>query len=232
MREFGRIGGLLLAMLLVGTGFVLVIAIGFRISGDWAPPEFTAVVLPAVILFPLGLLGVALIVALGWWPDPSLDWPTDWLGFRRRRWARESRLLSAESRRRINELAADPATRKYAEDIRAGSWWSDEAIAYDRDPTQLVTCAHLQPIEAAMRSAGLVLKPNWRQSVFAHCHIDATRLAAQFDIAAPVDFNGHIEGDRPYEPESAAIICREHGSWIGVLHEDERKLTAPVFPKP
>ena len=61
----GRISniGLLLAIAGVGSGFTAAIGIGYRLSGDTAPPEITAVFYPSVIIFSLVLVLAAWRIA-------------------------------------------------------------------------------------------------------------------------------------------------------------------------
>uniref|UniRef100_UPI0037BE40D4 hypothetical protein n=1 Tax=Devosia sp. TaxID=1871048 RepID=UPI0037BE40D4 len=71
-----------------------------------------------------------------------------------------------------------------------------DAAGYAADPKRLVTCTHLQPIEAAMRTAGIPLKWRYGNVVAAQCVIDETRL----QVAPPVHFHPDMPGDRPGDP--------------------------------
>lgn len=101
-----------------------------------------------------------------------------------------------------------------------------DAAGYAADPKRLVTCTHLQPIEAAMRTAGIPLQWRYGNVVGAQCVIDAERLT----VAPPVHFHPDMPGDRPGDPGWSMISCHEHSSVIGVLHRAEATPTTPVFP--
>jgi hypothetical protein len=131
---------------------------------------------------------------------------------------------------RIERLKADPATRIYGERIEAGDFFSDAEIAYAIDPTRLVTCVHLQPIEKAMRQAGIRAYSIDGRTLYARCVIDEARLAQQFSIRPPA----YYEPDSvpsPKDPAEAYFICREHRSIIHVIHRHGAYRTPP-FPLP
>ena len=96
----------------------------------------------------------------------------DYFYARRRQGKREIRIQSQQTLERIKRLDADPATRKYAKLMRTGQYWTDAEIAYDRDPASLATCTHLQPVERAMRSAGLDVRVHFNAAIKAECRID------------------------------------------------------------
>jgi hypothetical protein len=97
---------------------------------------------------------------------------------------------------------------------------------YAADPSRVVTCTHLQPIEAAMRAAGIPLHWRYGTVVAAQCVIDDTRL----QVAPPVHFHPDMPGDRPGDPGWSMISCHEHSSVIGTIHRAEATPTTPVFP--
>ena len=222
--------GVLVAMAIVGPGFFIGIDLLYHLNEPRTPPELDTA---ALISLPVMLGAIFLLIRSIRMSDGATtpDWQgIDFFYLRRRRWQRESRLLTQEEHQRVKRLAADPVMRKYADLIRNGQHWSDEQIPYDLDPTRLVTCAHIQPIERAMRDAGILVRPHYSGLVNAACCVDGARLQSQFDIQPPVWFSDHIQGDRPYDPDGAAIMCREHGSGIWLVHPDEAKAGTPWFP--
>jgi hypothetical protein len=228
VREIGRIAGILIAMALVGPGFVLAIAFGYRVSGDPAPEAISTALVPAMVIFAAALATVAILLTFRIWPANRPR--EDLMGVDRRHYAAVAEAQAAAARKRLASLDADAATRKYADRIRSGQWWSDEAIAYDRDPDARITCIHLQPIEGAMREAGIALRPYFTGGVDAACAIDEAALVAGFSLKPPVYYNSHVPGDRPFEPEGAVIVCHEHSSTIAVVHPHDAKRDTPRFP--
>ncbi|HEY9217074.1 MAG TPA: hypothetical protein VIO94_03425, partial [Phenylobacterium sp.] len=145
----------------------------------------------------------------------------------RRRLRREADALRAEHSARIAALASDPATSRYADMISGGEYWSDAQIAYDLDTGGAATCVHLQPLERAMRTAGLKVKLLGEGRVEARCRIDASRLEpGPFVRYAEFYLGGRSAEDDPM----AQLQCVEHASAIDTLHPDVGDAGAPVFP--
>ncbi|MET3897293.1 hypothetical protein ABIB57_001230 [Devosia sp. UYZn731] len=229
-HPLGSLGSVIAAMAIVGPGFIIAIALLYHLNEPRTPPYLDQA---AIIALPILLVAMVVLIRSILMADGTTapNWAgIDFFHARKRRWARESRLLTQAEHQRVKRLAADPALRKYADLIAHGQHWSDAQIAYDRDPTRLLTCTHIQPIERAMRDAGILVRPLHGALVNAACCVDGTRLQTQFSIQLPVWFNDDIPGDRPYDPEGAAIMCREHGSGIWLLHPRDAKPATPVFP--
>lgn len=72
-------------------------------------------------------------------------------------------------RRHRSERAADPAKRKYIPLVEWGEQWSGEQTAYYEDRNLTATCAHLQPIERAMRLAGIEIRHMAKLVVYVNC---------------------------------------------------------------
>lgn len=224
--------GVIAAACVVGPGFIVVIDLLFHLIEPRTPPEFDQA---AIIALPIMLIAIVVLVRSIMTSDGTRapDWAgIDFFYLRRRRCQRETYLLTQQEHRRVKRLAADPALRKYSELIRKGQHWSDQQIAYDRDPARLVTCTHIQPIERAMRDAGVPIRPLYGSLASAACCVDGPRLQSRFDVTLPVWFSDDIPGDRPYDPEGAAIMCREHSSGIWLLHPRDAKPDTPIFPLP
>lgn len=98
--------------------------------------------------------------------------------------------------------------------------------AYVADPQRLATCHHLQPVEKAMREAGIETRLLYGTVIQARCTVDESRLS----LEPPVVFYGDVPGDRPGEPPSAHFSCPEHSSAISVDHRDSAQPSLPVFP--
>jgi hypothetical protein len=218
------------AMAIVGPGFLIAVDLLYHLNEPRTPPELDQA---AIIALPVLLVALFVLIRSIRMSDGAItpDWAgIDYFGLRRRRWQRESHLLTQEEHRRVQRLGTDPVLRKYANLIRQGQHWNDDQIAYDMDPTRLVTCAHIRPIERAMRDAGILVRPLYGALAEAACCVDGPRLREQFDITLPVWFSDDIPGDRPYDPEGTAIMCREHGSGIWLTHPRDAKPTTPAFP--
>ena len=81
-----------------------------------------------------------------------------------------------------------------------------------------------------MREAGIVLRLYANARLEASCTIAEARLIERFGIVPPIYYDTHVPGDRPFEPESAVIVCHEHGSAISVVHPSDGKPNIPRFP--
>ncbi len=226
--ELLRIATVTLVIVATGSGMAVLLAAGFRLAGDPMPGELAAVATPALLVFAGSLLVIALLMALRWWPRGAAGRFSDFAGIAS---LPRDAIADARHRRqqaeRLERLMADPSTRSYAERMKRGEWWSDEQIAYDRDPRATVTCEHLVPIERAMRRAGIAVKRMGGASVRARCTIDASRLG----LSPPARFAPDIPGERGVGPPEAVISCAEHASYIEVVHAGEAGPDTPVFPQ-
>lgn len=223
--------GLLTAMAAVGSGFIVVLGAGFRLHHETPPGYLGPGFYPAIVVLAAVVAYVVIkrpFAADG--PRPRALNPVEQRRLRAK-WLAERKALEAERRERIARLSADPDLQSYAERIAAGEAWSDEQIAYDRDPGALGACVHLQPVEAAMRGAGLHLRlmgPSW---LSAPCRIDEDALRAKFDLPASVTYVEAFLGGRAVEDDPVGYIqCRACQSSIGTMHPREARADTPVFP--
>jgi hypothetical protein len=225
--------GLLLAMAGVGAGFVIVIGAGFHVSGQPAPPEITNS-LPVAIGV---LVAVVIVAAKRWRPGGpcATAWgiAPDWFDFHRPRLRRLRLAHAEERRRRLAGLAADPIKRKYVAWIEAGQSWSDAQIAYDLDRSQTAACIHLQPIERAMRGAGLYLRRLTGLDVEAQCCVDDAELVRRFALPASVRYAEPAAYDRSLEdPPRALVACSLCRSSIHLIHPAMARRQTAWFPAP
>lgn len=230
-KELKNATGVLLAMLGVGSAFIVAIDGGFRINQQQAPAPLDALFYPAVAIFVL-VCSYALYALLrssgtrrvvragGRWLD-------------RGKLKREREFHAEERRQRLARLAADPKTHRYAELIEKGQAWNDDQIAYDLDPARTATCVHLAAIERAMRDAGLQVKLLTGANVQSGCLIDQTELAEKFHPFEPARYVEFVAADRSLEdPPGAAIACGVCQSTIRVIHRVEANAQTPLFPSP
>jgi hypothetical protein len=239
---------LLLVIVAVGAVMALALFIGFRIDAHrphvgggpvygpnglplpvYQPPtpagSQSLFDLPPALRLPLALtiLAVGLIVLAPGFVRAQLR------RARLRRSRKEQRALRAV---RVAELEADPERSAYAARIAAGEFWSNEQIDYDRDPRATVTCAHLRPIEQAMRGDGVVVRLNYTQAVHGRCRIDAAALERTGLLRLPVTYREYYETERYGDHYPlASIACAEHrAAVIRVEHPDIAK-DLPVWPR-
>jgi hypothetical protein len=225
LQWLSRRRGVLLMAAGILAGFWVMLAVGF-----WLDDRYEA---PALVntLFPVAL--VVLIVALAAaaryvWTHrdefvPRFSsigsvslWPSKDMA-RRRKW--------------IAEMAADPRRRRYAEMIEAGdSFWTPERVQYDLDPQATATCAHLKPVESAMRAAGVEVRMSGVNSVYAKCLVDGEALARQFVLPEGTGYQELQTFDRGGEDFSALVTCESCRSYIWVLHPKLAAAGTPVFP--
>lgn len=120
--------------------------------------------------------------------------------------------------------------RLYRSPATAVAWRAEEYADYVADPRKTRTCIHLAPVEAAMRAAGIPVRPHWENSVEAPCRVDFAAVRRRFGAMPTV-----VEGDVPEDPRSADsprwghLRCVACGSPIHLARTDAGPET-PVFP--
>jgi hypothetical protein len=225
LQWLNRRRGVLLMAAGILAGFWVMLAVGFWLDDRYEAPA------PVTVLFPVAL--VVLIVALAAaaryvWTHrgefvPRFSsigsvslWPSKDMA-RRRKW--------------IASMAADPRRRRYAEMIEAGDWfWTPERVEYDLDPGATATCAHLAPVESAMRGAGVEVRMSGVNSVYAKCLVDGEALAKQFALPEGTGYQELQTFDRGGEELSALVTCDSCRSYIWLLHPKVAAADTPVFP--
>lgn len=223
--ERARITGLLVAMAGVAAGFVVVIGTGFKLSGDTMPREIGATYMPAFVV-----LVAALIGGVVYWRGQPRGMARNF-GAERQRLRQVQQDFRAERAARMAALAADPVKSKYVALIERGEAWSDAQIDYNEDLARLATCVHLQPIERAMRTAGIQVKLEIAPNVSAPCRVDAEALQRHFYLPESVRYAEPPSYDRSVEdPPMAVVLCESCKSLIRVVHPLEAQPQTPVFP--
>jgi len=213
--------GILAAMFLVAAGFVLLLAIGFRLHGEAAPAGIDDAA-PAAAL-------VVLVVGGG----GGITLWRRWRARLRRRSASREMISRSQQlhAKRLAELNADPAKRKYVPLVERGESWSDEQITYHEDHTLTATCTHLQPIEQAMRQAGIDLRRITSVTVSAKCRVNQSMTEQHFAVQPPVFYVEAYQGERSaMDFPTAFFICRSCHSSINTLHPDEARADTTWFP--
>ena len=208
----------LLTMAMVGSGMLSGLLGLFRYHGDVPPMGLDGLLYPSAALFALALVLFLVRVVPGWSYGRG-EW---------RQWVGPNRVNpshAAAQRERIARLAADPATAAYARRIEAGEAWSDAQIAYDRDPTQLASCTHLQPIEADLRRGGYRMRLGNNAYVEAGCFIDPAAIQRQYRLAPPAEYIVYPP-ERDGADETPAVRCTEHGFAI-IASRDQRARRFP-----
>jgi len=217
---------LLGVMAMVGAGFYLALKVGFATHHDAVPEPFQGMkgTVTAIVILVAGaaVLTTAAVRSGGV------------AGARSRSEAEKNFDWHKEARRlRAAELAANPATAKYAPLVEKGEEWSDADIAYFENPALTTTCPHLEPIERAMRAAGIEARRYRETDTSMTCRIDHGALERDFGVTAPVRYAEFYAGDRDScDRPIAFLICDEHKSMIHTLHPDEglKAKNAVVFP--
>lgn len=133
--------------------------------------------------------------------------------------------------------------RKYAAPVERVHRESAQQIAYHENQDTTATCAHLQPIEHAMRKAGvdvrLFARSDYGATVNAACRINEAELRRVFALPASVYYREIYQPERsPWDNPRADIICAEclktdrSRCDILVLHPDECREETRWFPAP
>ncbi|MDR3376062.1 MAG: hypothetical protein P4L98_20250 [Ancalomicrobiaceae bacterium] len=216
--RLGSTGKTLLTMAGTGSGFVVVLDVGFQLHQQVPPVILSHSFFPATatILLALGYVAVRLMAAPTTRALPPIAPipPT-----KHQQLSLAQKAFADERRLRLGIMAADPERRQYAARIEAGEGWSDDRIAYHQDPGRTATCTHLQPIERAMRAAGLDLRLDRDLTVIAPCTINEARLREFYQPGPTVHYGAIPDSGRSYEdPPSAALKCDACKSLIYVIH--------------
>lgn len=128
-----------------------------------------------------------------------------------------------KKRLRIAELEADPAKRKYAEMMRRGGFWTDEQIAYEEDSSITGSCVHLQPVERAMRIAGIKTHLIQPLQIRAECSVNMDKLKTELTIASSVEYRqGFMPERHPEDNPWADLYCHVCQSRIELIASDGR----------
>jgi hypothetical protein len=226
LQWLSRRRGVLLMAAGIVAGFWVVLGVGFWLDDRYEAPVAISALFPVAVV----VLTVALAAAARYvWthrdefvprfsPIGSVSlWPSKELA-RRQKW--------------IASMAADPRYRRYAEMIEAGdSFWTPERVAYDLDPQATATCAHLAPIESAMRGAGIEVRMSGAKHVYAKCVVDGEALGRKFALPASAGYGEMQSFDRGGEELSALVACESCRSNIWVMHPKAAAAGVPVFPR-
>jgi hypothetical protein len=218
---------LLGVMATVAAGFFLVLKVGFLLHQDPQPGVIandTLTAIAVLVLFAGIVVGMtrAIQAITGTASNARL----------RREANRSTEAYNEARRRRVAELAADPARSRYAALVEQGEDWSDENIAYYENRDRTVMCAHLQPIERAMRHAGIEVRRYRDSHIIASCRIDFAALQQTFAVGTPIRYAEFFQGERSeHERPTAFLICDAHQSIIHTVHPEAGSVRdAPWFP--
>lgn len=147
--------------------------------------------------------------------------------------ARDVAAWREQKRLRVAELLADPNKRPYAALVERGEEWSDEQIAYHEHPNRTATCPHLQPVERAIRQAGIVPKLLKPLAVRADCCIRNAELRRYFTLPESVRYEEGYSPERYYQDNPwARLTCYACGSTIDLVHSEWPRPTTTWFPLP
>ena len=96
--------------------------------------------------------------------------------------------------------------------------WEADREHYRNDRTALATCEHLQPVERAMRDAGIDVRFSIPRRVDARCVVNDGQLQQHFALPPSVRYVESVADARSqYDPPTAAIVCVTCPSTIDVV---------------
>jgi hypothetical protein len=225
LQWLSRRRGVLLMAAGVLAGFWVMLGVGFWLDERYEAPASVSALFPVALV----VLIVALAAAARYvWSHPNEFVPRFSSIGRLSLWPSKD---MARRRSWIASMAADPRRRRYAEMIEAGdSFWTPERVQYDLDPRATATCAHLSPVESAMRAAGVEVRMSGANSVYAKCIVDGEAFARQFVLSEGKGYQELQSFDRGGEELSALVTCDSCRSYIWVLHPKVAATGTPVFP--
>lgn len=140
--------------------------------------------------------------------DPALH---HWLPLARRM-SRFDAQAVARYEKRYRQLIGRADGAPYAERLLAGDWVGDAEIEYLGNPSMLVTCEHLRPIERDLRRAGVRCIPAGRMDLWSAAHLPLSELRPRYGLP---DFvrEVHVD-DHPHSPGTMVLRCAACGSSI------------------
>lgn len=142
------------------------------------------------------------------------------------KWRRQQAAVIA---RRVAEIENDPVKSKYLDRIKRGEYITDAQMEYWEDPNAVWTCEHLQPLERAIRKAGIKAKPVDTQlfrNLQADCAPNEAKLRAAGYLQKPVEFE-FVDGG-PRDPSFVMVRCQPCNS--AVCGADRPSVREPGFP--
>ena len=215
----------MLAASFVAAGFWVVLALGFHLHQQQAPAGIDAGFLPAAAILAVTVgYGVRAMWLKRGEHMSSFTLPHVSL--------RPSMEMS-ERLAWIEQMKSDPCRRRYAQMIERGdNFWSPARVEYDLDPRATTCCAHLAPIESAMRSTGVRVRLSGNGTADAACKVDPEALAREFTLAPSVRYEELAAYDRSFEdPPQARLSCDACNSRIWVVHATQAGADTKIFPQ-
>jgi WD40 repeat protein len=200
-----RAGGLFLAMLSVGLAFVIVLSAGFWLSRQ-NPAFANSTVFGTIAAFAIAFVAAGIARLLG---IP----------------------IRLGKRRTVRSVPGPRVHVPVSPEFRAAS--AQQQNDYASDPSKTITCTHLQPIERAMRAAGIKVVPIAQITVEASCRIHRPSLLQRFTPPDFVSYREYFMADRaPEDNPVAHVRCGQCESRIDVYHPALCNLNSTWFPGP
>ncbi|HJZ99431.1 MAG TPA: hypothetical protein VKE70_23130, partial [Candidatus Solibacter sp.] len=198
--------GLFLAMLSVALAFAVVLSAGFWLSNYYPAWAANSTVFGAAAAFAIVFAAAAIARVFG---IPIRFW-------------------------KHAPLRAAPGTHG---DVRVSPEFSAVSAPqkndYANQRSMTMTCPHLQPIERAMRAAGISVVPVAPVAVEASCRIHQPSLRRRFTLPDFVSYLEFFMPERsPDDNPGAHLRCSQCGSRIDVDHPALCTLNTAWFPEP
>ena len=119
---------------------------------------------------------------------------------------------------RIAELEAVPHRRPYVSTVLQGQTLTDAQIDYLADPAALTTCAHLQPIERALRAEGVSLRLVHVGAAAGGRQFAWELLRQRFELAACVAQVDRLVNPRDDEYDHRLVCGQCRSELVGEAH--------------
>ena len=234
MNRIGRIAAIIcvgvfavvLAMLVVWASFVIAVSVAAAIYGRLG--EAIGAFIAAGLLFAGCLFAAhAAVMARGFVERQrgnhrqqaivrSLDalradpLRIHWLPLAERSFLADSAVVE-EWERRYQQLLADPLRRGWADLALRGEFPSNEEIDYQRDPSVLMTCAHLQALERDLRASAEPMRLLRPLSVESNHAFDGQRLIERYALQG---ITWNVPEYDPRDPNPGWLYCKACDSCI------------------
>jgi len=107
--------------------------------------------------------------------------------------------------------ARHPRRRAFAARALEGEFLSDAQIDFLLDPSRRVTCAHLQPVEQALRAAGAPMTVGEPGFLWTEWSLDGPRLLREMPLPG---VHWQVPAAHPRDPQPGYLRCPACGSRI------------------
>ncbi len=131
-------------------------------------------------------------------------WQARWMKLAEARRVSDSMIIAGWEQR-YQELLAHPTRNTWADEALKGNFPSDAEIDYETDTRLLLTCVHLQPIEAAIRKSNVYCSALSPTSIVTFASLHYARARRHYALPSHVEWETRSDSANV---ETSALVCR------------------------